>query len=124
MRLDTFDIVIDNGDDRPLRITSVRFLQLQRSLTAELQPGMHYTITTGDPRKSLPRHDLVHFKEKLPEPIATIVHGPLHALPAAPKNGPAIDLSRWWIWAGLVAVLGIVAVMAVRMLSEPQQQNG
>ncbi|MFZ1688360.1 MAG: hypothetical protein WAU70_13105, partial [Flavobacteriales bacterium] len=124
LRLDTFDIVIDNGDDRPLHISDVRFLQFQRTLTAELRPGMHYILTTGDPKKSPPHYDLIHFKNKLPEPIATIEHGALRALPAAPRTGPVIGLSRWWIWAGLVAVLGIVGFMAVRMLREPQQQNG
>jgi hypothetical protein len=124
LRLDTFDIVIDNGDDRTLHISDVRFLQLQRTLTAELQPGMRYTLTTGDPKRSPPRYDIVHFKDKLPEPIATIAHGPLIALPVTPEAGPSSAPSRWWIWAGLVAVLGIVGFTAVRMLREPLQPNG
>lgn len=124
LQLDTFDIVIDNGDDRPLNITDVKFLQLQRYLIAELQPGVRYSLTTGDPKKSAPEYDIVHFKDKLPEPIATIAHGPLIALAATPEAGPSIAPSRWWIWAGLVAVLGIVGFMAVRMLREPQQPNG
>lgn len=122
--LDTFDIVIDNGDDRPLQFTDIKFLQLQRTLIAELQPGMLYVLTTGDPKKSAPQYDIIHFKDKLPEPIATISHGPLIALAATPEMGPSIAPSRWWIWAGLVAVLGIVGFMAVRMLREPQQPNG
>jgi hypothetical protein len=124
LRLDTFDIVIDNGDDRTVHISDVMFLQLQRTLTAELQPGMRYRLTTGDRKKSAPEYDIVHFKDKLPEPIATIEHGPLIALAAPPQAGPSIAPSRWWIWAGLVAVLGIVGFMAVRMLREPQHPNG
>lgn len=124
LRLDTFDIVIENGDDRPLHISDVKFLQLQRTLTAELQLGMRYTLTTGAPKKSPPHYDLIHFKDKLPEPIATVEHGALRALPDAAKAGPAIGLAHWWIWAGLVAVLGLVGFMAVRMLREPKQQNG
>ncbi len=124
IRVDTFDIVVENGDDRPLHFMHVGLFQLERSLTAELQPGKRYTLTTGDPKKSAPQYDIVHFKDKLPEPIATIAHGPLIALAATPEMGPSIAPSRWWIWAGLVAVLGIVAIMAVRMLREPQQPNG
>lgn len=119
LRLDSFDIVIDNGDDQPLAISDIRFLQLQRSLLAELKPGQHYTITTGDPKKQAPQYDLAHFKEQLPAPIATLNHGPLIALPPAAQQGPTIAPSRWWIWAGLVAVLGLVGFMAVRMLREP-----
>ena len=109
---------LGKGDDRPLNITDVRFLQLQRTLIAELQPGMRYTITTGDPKKSAPRYDIVHFKDKLPEPIAIIEHGTLIALAATPEGGPSIAPARWWIWAGLVVVLGLVGFMAVRMLSD------
>lgn len=118
IRADTFDIVIDNGDDRPLQFSDLRFMQLQRTLTADLQPGVQYRLTTGDPKKSSPHYDLIHFKHKLPEPTATIEHGALRALPTAAGTGPAIGLSRWWIWAGLVAVLCIVGFMAVRMLSD------
>ncbi len=124
LRLDTFDIVIDNGDDRTLHISDVRFSQLQRTLTAELQPGIRYILTTGDTKRAPPHYDLIHFKDKLPEPIATIEHGPLIALAATAEAGPSLAPSRWWIWAGLVAVLGIVGFMAVRMLREPQQPNG
>ena len=124
LREDTFAIVIQNGDDLPLSIKNVRCFQRERSLRAELRLGMHYTLMTGDPKKSAPQYDIVHFKDKLPEPIATISHGPLIALATTPEAGPSIAPSRWWIWAGLVAVLGIVGFMAVRMLREPQQQNG
>lgn len=117
-RLDTFEMTINNGDDQPLVITGIRFLQLQRSLLAELKPGQRYTITTGDPKKRAPQYDLAHFKDQLPAPIATLNHGPLIAIPSAAHDGPAVQPSRWWIWAGLVAVLGLVGFMAVRMLRE------
>lgn len=124
MRADTFDIVIDNGNDRPLQFGGLKFLQLQRTLTAELQPGMRYRLTTGDPKKTAPQYDVVHFKDKLPEAIATVDHGSLHASGSIRKPGPVLALSRWWIWAGLAAVLGIVGFLALRMLREPHQQNG
>lgn len=122
--MDTFNIVIHNGDDQPLKIARLEYRQRKRTLIAELQSGMRYALTTGDTKRSSPHYDLIHFKDKLPEPIATIEHGPLIALAATPEAGPSLAPSRWWIWAGLVAVLGIVGFMAVRMLREPQQPNG
>ncbi|MBK7554501.1 MAG: hypothetical protein IPI55_07855 [Flavobacteriales bacterium] len=124
LRMDTFNIVIHNGDDQPLKIARLEYRQRKRTLIAELQSGMRYALTTGDTKRSSPHYDLIHFKDKLPEPIATIEHGPLIALAATPEAGPSLAPSRWWIWAGLVAVLGIVGFMAVRMLREPQQPNG
>lgn len=123
LQLDTFTIVIDNGDDRPLKIADIKLKQLRRWLLADLQPGRHYTITTGDPKRQAPQYDMVHFKDRLRSPIATLQHGPLVALATAAPEGPAIDPSRWWIWAGLVAVLGLVGFMAVRMLRETPPNN-
>lgn len=117
--MDTFTIVVENVDNRPLVFESVRLGQRTVSMLVSLEPSKHYTITTGDPKKQAPQYDLAHFQEQLPAPIATLNHGPLIALPPAAQQGPAIAPSRWWIWAGLVAVLGLVGFMAVRMLREP-----
>lgn len=123
LKQDTFSIIIENGDDRPLSVRELNFQQLQRVVLAELQPGQHYTITTGDPKKQAPQYDLAHFKDQLPAPIATLNHGQLIAIPSVAHDGPAVQPSRWWIWAGLVAVLGLVGFMAVRMLREPPSNN-
>jgi hypothetical protein len=53
--IDTLYLEVQNGDDRPLAITSLEALQLQRSLIAPLSAGITYTLTTGDPQANAPR---------------------------------------------------------------------
>jgi hypothetical protein len=123
VRAVTFDLVFDNGDDQPLHFTDVRFMQLERTITANLQPGMHYTLTTGDPQKSTPRYDMEHFRNELPEPIGKLVPGIVEMRPGPPSTFPLFDPSRWWVWAVIIALIIGIGTMAFRMLRADQQPN-
>lgn len=120
VRARTFDLVIDNGDDRPLHFTDVRFLQLERTLVANLQPGMRYTLITGDAALSAPRYDMEHFRDKLPDELDKLVCGPLEMRPI-PTQSTAFDPSRWWVWALIIALILGIGWMAFRMLRIDQQ---
>lgn len=113
---DSFDVVIDNGDDRPLRFTSISVAARQRVLLAYLEPDMRYTLVTGDTQLSAPHYDLAHFADELPVPLDTAQHGPLMPIIAVQGPGPAFDPSRWWIWAAIFALMLGMGLMAMRML--------
>lgn len=115
-RLDTFEIRIDNGDDRPLRISALAALCRQRVLLARLEPGMRYRLVVGDDQLAPPRYDLAHFAEELPVPADTLMHGALQALPEPEQERPPFDPARWWIWAAIAALVLGMGWMAVRML--------
>ena len=120
VRATTFDLVFDNGDNRPLHFIDVRFLQLERTIMANLQPGMHYTLTTGDPMKVAPRYDMAHFRNELPEPIAKLVPEMVEMRPATPAPRPLFDPSRWWVWALIITLILGIGLMAFRMLRTDQ----
>lgn len=117
--VDTLFLEVENGDDRPLAITALEALQLPRTLSAQLQAGVAYTLTTGDPHANAPRFDLAHFRDSLPAPIDTLVLGPLRAIPlVAPIDRP-FDPSTLWLWAAILVVGGLSAFGAVRVLRKP-----
>ena len=109
------DLVIENGDDRPLRFDAIHVYQTERVLVAHLQPGMSYHLTTGDPKEHAPNYDLARFEEPL-TPIDTLTHGALTAIPQAVNAGPAFDPSQWWVWALILTLMAGMGWMAVRML--------
>lgn len=117
-RLDTFDLVIDNGDDRPLKFVSLEGEVLEHLLVADLSPGMRYTITTGDVQRSAPRYDLVHFETDAPAPADTLTTGDPVATPVQAEDAPGFDPSRWWVWAVIIALMAGMGWMAVRMLRD------
>ncbi len=115
-RLDTFELLVHNGDDRPLHFVALHAQVVHRVLLAELQPGMRYRLTTGDATGTLPRYDMAHFADELPTPVDTLIHGALTALPIATTAAPLVDPSQWWVWAAIISLMVGMGWMAMRML--------
>lgn len=115
-RLDTFRIVIENGDDRPLHFSSLRIMARHRVMLANLTPGAHYHITTGDAALGPPQYDMGHFADKLPVPVDTFAHAALMAIPGPTSGAVAFDPSNWWVWAAIIALMLGMGWAALRML--------
>lgn len=114
VRLDSFDLVVDNGDDRPLHFTELEFSAREQLMLAHLVPDMSYRITTGDASLAPPHYDMAHFEQ--PTPAGTITPGALEALPMEAEVAPLFDPSQWWIWAVIIALMAGMGWMAWRML--------
>ena len=111
---DRFELVVRNGDDRPLHFTDLRVYQFERVLLAHLEMGMSYRFTTGDGNERAPDYDLSRFDNALP--MDTLVHAAVTAIPKPAENGPAFDPSHWWVWALIVALMVGMGWTALRML--------
>lgn len=118
-RLDTFELRIDNGDDRPLRIRSVKAQCRERMLLARLEPGMAYRLVVGDEQIAPPQYDMAHFADELPSPLGTVLHGAIERLPEPEAVRPRFDPSRMWVWAAIIALVLGMGWMAMRMLRKP-----
>lgn len=116
-----FDLVINNGDDRPLHFTDVRLMQLERTIAANLLPGMRYALITGDPMKGAPQYDMAHFRDQFTEPLEKLTHGVVQRRPAPPDAPTLFDPSRWWVWAVIIALILGIGTMAFRMLRTDQR---
>ena len=122
--VDTLYLEVENGDDRPLGISALEVLQLERSLIAPLSAGLTYTLSTGDPQASAPQFDIAHFRDSLPAPLDTLSIGPLVARPSeAPADAP-FDLDSLWLWVAMAVVGGAAAWGAVRVLRSPGGAGG
>lgn len=119
LRLDTFDLVVVNGDDAPLRFAKLEALPRCRFLIADLAVGMQYIVTTGAPTLETPRYDIVHFAAELSQPLDTLNHSALIAMPDEPGASPLFDTSAWWVWAAILALMAGMTFVAVRLLKQP-----
>jgi len=116
LRADTFEVRIENGDDRPLRLTTVEAWQRERSLRAHLLPDAAYRLTTGDDKAHAPRYDLTPFRAAGNAPPITIGHGPLEELPDAARDRPPFDPSGTWIWVAVAGLALAMAMVAFRLM--------
>ncbi|MEM9024791.1 MAG: hypothetical protein AAGB22_13675, partial [Bacteroidota bacterium] len=111
-------LVIDNGDNPPLEVTSVEAAQLNRYLVAHLRAGTAYRLRFGDPEAPVPHYDLDHFRAAVADSIPQLLPGPVERVaqpPAAPDDPPAA-WPPWALWTGIGLVIVILAYFSLNML--------
>lgn len=113
---DTLFITIENGNDRPLDITGIHGFQLEQRMVAKLEAGVPYTITTADPKATLPRYDIAHFHDSLPETLGTLDVPAMTVRPVTSKADHDHGPSMYWVWAAIIGVGTVIAFSAVRLL--------
>ncbi len=113
---DTLFITIENGNDRPLDITGIHAFQLEQRMVAKLEAGVPYTMTTADPKATMPRYDIAHFRDSLPETLGTLVVPAMSARPVTPKADQDPGPSMNWVWAAIIGLGAVIAFSALRLL--------
>lgn len=119
-------ITIDNGDDPPIELKSVRLEMIQRKLCFDAAPGASYTLFYGDAALAAPRYDYARLfmAEKNP---AQATLGPEQAnaeYQKRPDTRPFTERHPWLLWVALalvIAVLGLVALRTAKQTIPPAQ---
>ncbi|MGQ2982389.1 hypothetical protein [Flavobacterium sp.] len=112
-----FIIEIDNQDNPPLDIASVKFYQAPLRLVADLKAGEDYTVATGNDKLGAAQYDFINFKNKLPKnlPVATLSDAKTINI-SAPEKSPAHN--PWIMWVCIAAGAGIVIYFCISMVRD------
>src|SRR5688572_24880799 len=114
-----FLIEIENEDNPPLVISSVKGFQLSRYLTAWLQKDTRYTIQFGQHALSPPVYDLAFFKDSIPKEVKILEPGEIKLLT---KVGAGVQqtffTSKNIIWGAIIAVMLVFGYMSVKLIRE------
>jgi Protein of unknown function (DUF3999) len=109
-------VAIDNGDDPPLELRSVRLEMLERTLCFDATPGASYTLYYGDPARSAPRYDYATLFT--PETSAAkAMLGPEQSNPEykpRPDERPFTEKHPALLWIALVLVILLLGGIALR----------
>lgn len=119
---DTLRLSIQNGDDQPLTIDSIKAYVRKYSLIAELKTGVNYTLTYGDKQASFPQYDL-SFGKQLPDSIVRLTVGDIELCPTTVAQQ---EESAWWlsylktygIWLIIVLVIIQILYMVRKMMKK------
>ena len=109
-------ITIDNGDDIPLTLNSVRLEMLQRNLCFEAAASARYSLYYGDPALSTPRYDYATLFTKRADAVEAAV-GPEQQNPAyqpRPDERPFTEKHPALLWVALIAVIALLGGIALR----------
>lgn len=114
-----FVIRIDNDDNPPLDVLSVKAFQLNRYLTAWLKKDERYSLNFGDESMRSPTYDIGYFKENIPGEVPTLDASPVHKYGQSPGSAStAFFTSRIIIWIAIISVITVLGFMAVKMVRE------
>jgi hypothetical protein len=105
------EVVVDEGDNAPLPITSARLLLPSRALRFH-HPGTPLFLLYGNRRATAPRYDLALLAPRLfDEPAREL------SLPAAIDERGDEDVSgRKWFWAGIVVATVVLIALLLRLV--------
>jgi hypothetical protein len=109
-------VTIENGDDAPLKMDSVRLEMLERNLCFEAAVNTHYTLYYGDSVLQVPRYDYSELFTPQSD-AAKISADAEQANPRyqpRPDERPFTEKHPWLLWAALIAVIAILGLIALR----------
>ena len=116
-------ITIENGDDAPIQIKSVRLEMTQRNLCFEAAPATGYTLYYGDSALAPPQYDYATlFAPQASAAQATA--GPEQINPdyqPRPDDRPFTEKHPTLLWVALalvIALLGLVALRSVKFTAQ------
>lgn len=119
---DELVLAIDNQDNPPLTL-EVKAFTLKRYLTAQLRAGVSYTLASLRDAYA-PTYDLAFFRDSIPDSVKVLL--PEAPIATVDSNHATTTPSRfrpWMIWAGIVAVVALLAFMSVKLIREASQEQ-
>lgn len=118
-------LVIQNEDNPPLTVSSVKAYQLSRYLLMYLEPAGRYRLMFGDSTVTAPRYDLNAFTDSIGNNAAVIATGPVVATGVAATAGrpPGNPYRTIILWGIILLVLALLLVLTLRMTKEIKDTN-
>ncbi len=119
-------ITVVNGDDAPIRFTSVRLEMVQRNLCFEATANASYVLYYGDKALFSPRYDYsAWFAPQANAPVATLGPEKINGgYEQRPDQRPFTEKHPALLWLALIVVillLGLIAVRSAKRVEPPAQ---
>ncbi|HEX3940900.1 MAG TPA: hypothetical protein VHX11_05400 [Acidobacteriaceae bacterium] len=114
-------VAIDNGDDPPLTIESVRLEMLKRDLCFDSAATGAYILFYGDPILGAPRYDYAKlFAPQAGAPVIALGAEEMNlAYRPRPDDRPFTEKHPALLWVALIAVIALLGWLALRSTTRP-----
>jgi len=112
-------LVIDNEDNKPLKIEHVNFDQYDRYLVTYLDSTKNYKLFFGDSTLSSPSYDITSFKDSINHLISDISLGTINKI-SANNQQPTVATNKykWILWPAIIFVILLLSSITFKMLKE------
>ncbi len=116
-------LIIENQDSPPVKVLSVKAYQLSKYLLTYLEPAETYQLVFSNSAAGAPQYDLEFFRDSLNNTVNEIGTG-LVIKNLQEKISPAQNShSMIILWIVIIAVLGLLLVLTVRMTKEVSKKE-
>ena len=109
-------VAIQNGDDKPLPIESVRPLSFERRIYFDPSGKINLQLYYGDPKLGSPAYDYAKFFQQSPN-AAIAQLGQPEANPqftGRPDDRPWSERHQTVLWAAMIAAVALLGALALR----------
>lgn len=118
-------IKIENQDNLPLTISSVKFNQKPISIIADLSAGDHYILKTNNKNLAQPHYDLSDFKNKISTvlPQVTIVKMEQKSEIKKENDTKSFWQQSWFMWVCIILGGLMILFFTASLVKDLKKQN-
>ncbi|MFD2067204.1 hypothetical protein ACFSKU_09945 [Pontibacter silvestris] len=113
--------IIENEDNPPLQINSIKLLQLNHYLAAELNPAQQYSLRFGNEKAKSPNYELQYFQDSIPQhlPVLQVKHiEQVQTQTASDTKTPNL-----YVWIAIIIVASALIFMSMRLLNDMSKKK-
>ena len=120
LNADTIYIRIKNNDNQPLDITKIRLYELNKYITAELNPKQKYNLQFSDDKVEKAIYDLKYFTDSIPQDLQIIKTNNIQELSIKSNNEVSnnLNIESYWLWIIVSVVALLLFYMSFKMIKD------
>lgn len=123
---DDFKIEIENHDNPPLQIASIKAFQLNRYLTSWLSAGDHYEVRFGKSGLGAPVYDIAYFKDSIPSSAMILKLKDIQIASGEQgreQESVTIFTSKTVIWVAILGIAAVLGMMSFKLVKEQSEKT-
>lgn len=117
LKFEKLVLVIENLDNKPLRVEKVKFYQLNKYIIAKLEKGEKYYVKSGNKNVSVPRYDLEYFSNSIPDALPTLQVKQM-SIAKDDTSEPGIFFTKTFLWVVISVIILLLGYFSIRLLKE------
>ncbi|MEI7736346.1 MAG: hypothetical protein WCI49_12830 [Ferruginibacter sp.] len=118
-----FYIVIENKDNPPLTISSVRTEQHINNIITYLEKGKQYSLLTDNEMANQPDYDIAIFKDSIPKNADTIGIGSFVKIEHKKLDTVKDTNHKWWLWPSIIGAIIMLAFLSWKLLGDMKKND-
>lgn len=111
-------VQIYNGDNPPLKVTSIETAQELKHVVAWLDSGKTYHLEMNDSSAVAPVYDLQQFKDSIPNSVAEIKYSNIQPIEIVKPVAATGFFKQAWIWPVMIGVLAVLVLFTMKLARE------